>query len=95
MVDGPTGAIGESAAYHHIELNYDISQSESQCLRQHCDAGVTIVDAPGYGSPYYSNDEIIEEYISKASHTFWINVVCYIQKQKQIILKCRIVYVII
>ena len=73
MVDGPTGAIGESAAYHHIELNYDISQSESQCLRQLCDAGVTIVDAPGYGSPYYSNDEIIEEYISKASHTFWIN----------------------
>ena len=73
MVDGPTGAIGESAAYHHIELRYDISQSESQCLRQLYEAEVTIVDCPGYGSPYYSNDEIIEEYISKASHTFWIN----------------------
>jgi GTP-binding protein EngB required for normal cell division len=75
MVDGPTGAIGESAAYHHIELQYDISQLsyESKCLQQLCDAGVTIVDCPGFGSPYYSNDEIIEEYISKASHTFWIN----------------------
>ncbi len=73
MVDGPTGAIGESAAYHHIELRYDISQSESQCLRQLYEAEVTIVDCPGYGSPYYSNDEIIEEYISKASHTVWIN----------------------
>jgi len=75
MVDGPTGAIGESAAYHHIELQYDISQLEyeSQCLRQLCDAGVTIVDCPGYGSPYYSNEDVIEEYIAKASHTFWIN----------------------
>lgn len=75
MVDGPTGAIGESAAYHHIELQYDISQLEyeSQCLHQLCDAEVTIVDCPGYGSPYYSNEDVIEEYISKASHTFWIN----------------------
>ena len=27
MVDGPTGAIGESAAYHHIELKFDITQT--------------------------------------------------------------------
>lgn len=75
MVDGPTGAIGESAAYHHIELQFDITQLPytSACLRQLCDAGVMIVDCPGYGSPYYSNEDIIEEYISKASHTFWIN----------------------
>lgn len=75
MVDGPTGAIGESAAYHHIELQFDIKQlkHESACLKQLCDAEVTIVDCPGYGSPYYSNEDVIEEYISKASHTFWIN----------------------
>ncbi len=75
MVDGPTGAIGESAAFHHIELQFDITQLpyESTCLKQLCDAGVTIVDCPGYGSPYYSNEDVIEEYISKASHTFWIN----------------------
>ena len=75
MVDGPTGAIGESAAYHHIELFFDITQlpHDSACLRQLCDAEVTIVDCPGYGSPYYSNEDVIEEYISKASHTFWIN----------------------
>ena len=75
MVDGPTGAIGESAAFHHIELQFDITQLpyDSACLKQLCDADVTIVDCPGYGSPYYSNEDVIEEYISKASHTFWIN----------------------
>ena len=75
MVDGPTGAIGESAAFHHMELQFDITQLpyDSVCLRQLCDAEVTIVDCPGYGSPYYSNEDVIEEYISKASHTFWIN----------------------
>lgn len=75
MVDGPTGAIGESAAFHHMELQFDITQLpyDSACLRQLCDAEVTIVDCPGYGSPYYSNEDVIEEYISKASHTFWIN----------------------
>lgn len=75
MVDGPSGAIGESAAYHHIELEFDITQLqyESACLKQLCDSEVKIVDCPGYGSPYYSNDEVIEEYIGKASHTFWIN----------------------
>ena len=75
MVDGPSGAIGESAAYHHIELEFDITQLqyESACLKHLCAAEVKIVDCPGYGSPYYSNDEVIEEYISKASHTFWIN----------------------
>lgn len=75
MVDGPTGAIGQSAAFHHIELKFDITQLpyESACLKQLCDAEVTIVDCPGYGSPYYSNEDVIEEYISKASHTFWVN----------------------
>lgn len=73
MVDGPTGAIGESAAYHHIELYYDVSNTESICLKSLCQAGVTIVDCPGFGSPYYSNEDVVEEYLAKASHTFWIN----------------------
>lgn len=73
MVDGPTGAIGESAAYHHIELYYDVSNTESICLKLLCQAGVTIVDCPGFGSPYYSNEDVVEEYLAKASHTFWIN----------------------
>ena len=36
MVDGPSGAIGESAAYHHIELEFDITQLqyESACLKR-------------------------------------------------------------
>ena len=73
MIDGPTGAIGESAAYHHIELYYDVSETESSCLKSLCRAGVTIVDCPGFGSPYYSNEDVVEEYLAKASHTFWIN----------------------
>lgn len=73
MIDGPTGAIGESAAYHHIELYYDVSETESSCLKSLCRAGVTIVDCPGFGSPYYSNEDVVEEYLEKASHTFWIN----------------------
>ena len=73
MIDGPTGAIGESAAYHHIELYYDVSETESSCLKSLCKAGVTIVDCPGFGSPYYSNEDVVEEYLAQASHTFWIN----------------------
>ena len=75
MIDGPTGAIGQSAAYHHIELEYDIAQLETENanLSMLCAAGITIVDCPGYESPYACNEDIIDEYISKATHTFWMN----------------------
>lgn len=75
MIDGPTGAIGQCAAYHHIELEYDIAQleTENQNLNMLCAAGVVIVDCPGYESPYACSEDIIDEYISKATHTFWMN----------------------
>lgn len=75
MIDGPTGAIGQSAAYHHIELKYDISQlkEENENLKILCAAGVTIIDCPGYESPYACSEDIIDEYISRATHTFWMN----------------------
>ena len=75
MIDGPTGAIGQCAAYHHIELEYDIAQLETENtnLSMLCAASVTIVDCPGYESPYACSEDIIDEYISKATHTFWMN----------------------
>lgn len=75
MIDGPTGAIGDSAAYHHIELEYDISmlKNGNQNLNLLCEADVTIIDCPGYQSPYACSESIIEEYISHATHTFWMN----------------------
>lgn len=75
MIDGPTGAIGQCAAYHHIELEYDIAQleTENQNLNMLCAAGVVIVDCPGYESPYACSEDIIDEYIGKATHTFWMN----------------------
>ena len=75
MIDGPTGAIGESASYHHIELTYDIAQLRdgNTNLAMLCAAGVTIVDSPGYESPYACSEDIIDEYIGKATHTFWMN----------------------
>lgn len=77
MVDGPKGVLGVSASYHHIELTYDITQSkvskESPLLKAMCEKKVVLVDCPGFGSPYASNEEIVIEYVSKATHTFWIN----------------------
>lgn len=75
MVDGPQGVLGVSASYHHIELMYDISQlkEESLLLKAMCEKKVVLVDCPGFGSPYASNEEIVAEYVSKATHTFWIN----------------------
>lgn len=75
MIDGPTGAIGDSAAYHHIELEYDISmlKNENSNLNLLYEADVTIIDCPGYQSPYACSESIIEEYISHATHTFWMN----------------------
>ena len=75
MIDGPTGAIGQCASFHHIELEYDIAQlkKENVNLALLCEAEVTIVDCPGYESPYACSEDIIDEYISKATHTFWMN----------------------
>lgn len=75
MIDGPTGAIGQCASFHHIELEYDIAQlkNENVNLALLCEAEVTIVDCPGYESPYACSEDIIDEYISKATHTFWMN----------------------
>ncbi|MHC6204536.1 dynamin family protein [Breznakiellaceae bacterium SP9] len=76
MIDGPRGAVGQVSQYHHIELIFDVTELddwEHHPLAQLKNLNVKIVDCPGYGSPYFTNEDVIEEYISKASFTFWMS----------------------
>jgi GTP-binding protein EngB required for normal cell division len=76
QIDGPRGAVGAISQYHHIELNFDVTQLEdweAHPLSQLKNMNVRIVDCPGYGSPYITNEDVIEEYIQKASFTFWMS----------------------
>ena len=76
LIDGPHGAVGKVAQYHHIELLFDITLLDdwkNHPLAQLRDLKVRIVDCPGYGSPYITNENVIEEYIQKASYTFWLS----------------------
>ena len=76
IIDGPRGAIGQVAQIHHIELVYDIMELvdwETHPLAAMESMKVKIVDCPGYGSPYITNEDVIDEYIQKASYTFWMS----------------------
>jgi GTP-binding protein EngB required for normal cell division len=76
LIDGPRGTVGIVGGYHHIELMFDITQLddyEKHPLAQLQGMKVRIVDCPGYGSPYITNEDVIEEYIQKASYTFWLS----------------------
>lgn len=86
IIDGPTGAIGKVAQIDHILLEYDVESNFggmnsdyvaaydiSNPLRILSELGLKIVDCPGYGSPYYTNEEVLEKYISRASFTFWLS----------------------
>lgn len=73
LIDGPKGAVGQCANFHHIELTYDVADSENENLKTLCAANVTLVDCPGYNSVYSCDEDIIDEYINKATHTFWMN----------------------
>lgn len=83
IIDGPTGAIGRVAQIHHIELVYDLEGlkkgpngydwEQFPTLVALKNLHVKIVDCPGYGSPYTTNEELINEYISRASFTFWLS----------------------
>jgi GTPase Era involved in 16S rRNA processing len=76
LIDGPRGAVGQIAQYHHIELVFDVTALadwETHPLAQLMNLNVRIIDCPGYGSPYITNEDVIEEYIQKASFTFWMS----------------------
>ena len=76
MIDGPQG-MKNVAHLHHIELFFDIEElgkeGEASSLAALQSLNVKIVDCPGYGSPYITNEDIIEGYIQNASFTFWMS----------------------
>lgn len=73
IINGPTGAQGEVAQYHHVELILDISESENRKQFRPFIGVIRIVDCPGFGSPYFANEDIIVQYIERASFTFWMS----------------------
>jgi GTP-binding protein EngB required for normal cell division len=75
IIDGSRGLIAEAAQYHHIELIFDVTQLNdgNNPLVQLESLNIKIVDCPGYGSPYFTDESVIEEYIQKASFTFWLS----------------------
>lgn len=77
IINGPTGAAGEVASYHHVVLYLDAKELAQETG---VDKGfaqfagkVCIVDCPGYGSPHYSNEEVIAEYMQQSNFTFWMS----------------------
>jgi len=76
LVNGPRGSVGRVAHIHHIELLFDVTEVEDwerHPLNTLKSLGVKVVDCPGYGSPYATKEDSIEEYIRKASFTFWMS----------------------
>ncbi|MBP5503737.1 MAG: dynamin family protein [Bacteroidales bacterium] len=71
IINGPTGAVGEVASYHHIVLELDTELLEDRYYEQFV-GKVKIVDCPGYGSKYYSNEDIIASYMQSSNFTFWM-----------------------
>lgn len=72
IINGPTGACGEVASYHHVELCLDVTEKESRKQFESFIDRIRIVDCPGYGSPYFANEDIIIDYIERSSFTFWM-----------------------
>jgi len=76
MIDGPRG-MRNVAHLHHIELFFDIEElgddTEKTDLAALQRLNLKIVDCPGYGSPYITNEDIIDQYIEKANFTFWMS----------------------
>ena len=76
LVNGPRGAVGRVMNIHHIELVFDITTVEdweSHPLTVLKNLGIKVVDCPGYNSPYLMREDAIEEYIQRASFTFWMS----------------------
>lgn len=71
IINGPTGAVGEVASYHHIVLELDTELLEDRNYEQFV-GKVKIVDCPGYGSKYYSNEDVIASYMQSSNFTFWM-----------------------
>jgi ribosome biogenesis GTPase A len=72
IINGPSGASGEVASYHHVKLNLDVTDNDNRKQFLPFVNKIRIIDCPGYGSPYFANEDIIVDYIEKASFTFWM-----------------------
>ena len=72
IINGPSGASGEVASYDHVELCLDVSEKPSRKQFEPFIGRIRIVDCPGYGSPYFANEDIIISYIEKSNFTFWM-----------------------
>lgn len=72
IINGPSGASGEDASYHHVKLCLDVTDKDSRKQFLPFVNKIRIIDCPGYGSPYFANEDIIIDYIEKASFTFWM-----------------------
>ena len=72
IINGPTGAVGDTASYHHIVLELDTEMLADKSYEQFV-GKVKIVDCPGYGSQFYTNEEVIADYMQKSNFTFWMS----------------------
>ena len=72
IINGPTGAVGDTASYHHIVLELDTEMLDDKSYEQFV-GKVKIVDCPGYGSQFYTNEEVIADYMQKSNFTFWMS----------------------
>lgn len=72
IINGPTGAVGDTASYHHIVLELDTEMLDDKSYEQFV-GKVKIVDCPGYGSKFYSNEEVISDYMQSSNFTFWMS----------------------
>ena len=73
MVDNSNG--GAFLQAHHLELfiDLDLLPDQNHFLANLEKMGTRIVDCPGYDSPYFAIEEIVEEYMQKSSCTFWVS----------------------
>ena len=79
ILDGNNHMVGKYAAIHHIELFYDLccaddnNSEDNECLRTLKNMGIKIIDTPGYESKWGLDEDVLDEYITRASHTFWFS----------------------
>ena len=63
----------ENGAIHHIELILDVNElGENKDSFNSLIDKVVLVDCPGFDSPYRFSEDILNEYVEKASFTFYL-----------------------
>ena len=76
LINSSGGKARSLAEIHHVELLFDVEllpDWESHQLNGLEKLNVKIVDCPGYESIYPIDENVIDEYIEKASFVYWVN----------------------